>query len=146
MSESMSRKVEIAHDICLYAHAGQVDKAGQPYYLHPENVADHVDSETEKIVALLHDVMEDTEFPASVLEVLFGDEVMTALGLLRHEPGIEYLDYIERLKANAVARAVKEADLGHNMQLKRLPSIEPDDIVRMEKYKKALALLRQADK
>ena len=139
----MSKAIELAYDICVYAHAGQVDKAGCPYHLHPEYVSDHVEGETEKVVALLHDVMEDTDFPVSVLEQLFSQEVMAALYLLRHDPGVEYMEYIRRLKDNAVAKAVKVADLSHNMRLDRLPQVSPKDVARVSKYKKAMSFLQQ---
>lgn len=102
--------ITIAHDICVYAHRGQVDKAGKPYYLYPEYVAAQVEGESEKIVALLHDMMEDTDFPVSVLEALFGQDIMDALYLLRHDKSVPYLDSVTRLKDNPIARTVKLAD------------------------------------
>lgn len=108
----MDKRVRLARDICRYAHRGQMDKGGQPYYLHPEYVAANVESTEEKIVVLLHDVMEDTEFPSSVLEVLFGAEIMTALRLLKHEDSVPYLEYIERLKGNALAKERQKCRIG----------------------------------
>ena len=143
MSASTRNQIELARDICIYAHAGQVDKAMCPYHIHPEYVSDHVDGEVEKVVALLHDVLEDTGFPASVLEELFGQEVFEALCLLRHEPNTEYMEYIRRLSCNPIARAVKIADLEHNMQLNRLQSVDEDDLRRVAKYKAALSVLQE---
>lgn len=139
--QNTQKKVEIARDICLYAHAGQFDKAGKPYHLHPEYVAEQVDKPNEKIAALLHDVLEDTDFPVSVLEAVFDEEVMDALRLLRHDKDIPYMDYVEKLSVNEIARDVKIADLKHNMDLSRIPEPTEKDYARLEKYKKALTLL-----
>ncbi len=136
--------MRIAHDICVYAHAGQVDKAGRPYHLHPEHVAEQVTSPDEKIVALLHDVLEDTSFPVSVLEAVFNEDVIKALRLLCHDKSVPYMDYVKRLSENKIARAVKMADLKHNMDLSRLSAPSKKDYLRLEKYKKALAFLESA--
>ncbi len=144
MSQSTQKEMSIAHDICVYAHAGQVDKAGRPYHLHPEHVAEQVTSPDEKIVALLHDVLEDTSFPVSVLKAVFNEDVIKALRLLCHDKSVPYMDYVERLSKNKIARAVKMADLKHNMDLSRLPVPTEKDYRRLEKYKKALAFLENA--
>ncbi len=144
MSQSTQREIDLARDICVYAHAGQVDKAGRPYHLHPEHVAEQVTNPDEKIVALLHDVLEDTSFPVSVLEAVFNQDVLKALRLLCHDKSEPYMDYVERLSKNKIARAVKMADLKHNMDLSRLPAPTEKDYQRLEKYKKALALLESA--
>lgn len=136
------REIGLAHDICVYAHAGQVDKAGKPYYLHPEFVAGQVSKPEEKVVALLHDVMEDTDFPVSVLRAIFSDEVMEPLLLLKHKKGVPYMEYIKALSANRTARTVKMADLKHNMDLSRIQSPTENDYQRIEKYKKALGYLQ----
>lgn len=143
MSASTKSKVELAHDICIYAHAGQVDKAGRPYHFHPEYVSDHVNGETEKVVALLHDVLEDTKFPISVLGELFGQEVIEALLLLRHDTDVDYMEYVKHINRNHLARTVKIADLKHNMQLDRLSSIDENDLKRVAKYKQALSILQE---
>ena len=141
MLQDTQKKLNLAHDICVYAHKGQTDKAGQPYYLHPESVAAQVNEPNEKIVALLHDVLEDTDFPISVLEALFGGDVMEALKLLNHDKSVPYLDYVKELCKNNFARAVKIADLKHNMDLSRIPEPTEKDYARVEKYKKALKFL-----
>lgn len=144
MSENIQNKIEIARDICRYAHAGQTDKAGQPYYMHPEQVAEFINEPKAKIAALLHDVLEDTDFPVSVLVCVFGNEITDALLLLKHDKSVPYLEYIENLKSNKTARAVKAADLRHNMNLSRIPNPSEKDYKRLEKYKKALAILEGA--
>ncbi len=144
MLQNTQKEIGIAHDICVYAHAGQTDKAGQPYYLHPEYVAEQVAEPDEKVAALLHDVLEDTNFPLSVLEAVFNSEVIDALKLLCHQKGMPYMEYIERLSSNKIAKAVKMADLKHNMEISRIPAPSEKDYSRLEKYKKALAFLEKA--
>ncbi len=144
LSQSTQKQVDLARDICVYAHAGQTDKAGKPYHLHPEYVASQVAEPDEKIVALLHDVLEDTDFPLSVLKAVFNEEVIQALLLLCHDKSVPYIEYVERLSKNKIARAVKMADLKHNMDLSRLTAPTEKDYQRLEKYKKALALLESA--
>lgn len=141
MSQSTQKQVDLARDICVYAHTGQTDKAGKPYYMHPEHVASQVEKPDEKIVALLHDVLEDTDFPLSVLKAVFNEEVVQALLLLCHDKNIPYMEYIEKIGANKTAKAVKMADLKHNMDISRIPNPQEKDYARLEKYKKALSFL-----
>lgn len=145
MSEIIQNKIKIARDICRYAHTGQTDKAGKPYYMHPEQVAEFVDKPDEKITALLHDVLEDTDFPFSVLKELFGSDIADALLLLNHDKSVPYLEYVKNLSSNKIAKAVKAADLKHNMDLNRILNPTEKDYDRLEKYKKALALLEDTD-
>jgi (p)ppGpp synthase/HD superfamily hydrolase len=125
------------------AHKGQKDKAGIDYINHPLTVASFVESEDEKIAALLHDVLEDTEFPEIALRILFGDKIVDSLLLLRHEKGVNYFDYVAKIKSDPLARAVKLADLRHNSDLSRLPEITEKDLKRAEKYKKAIEILKE---
>ena len=138
----------IAMRVCYRAHAGQIDKAGVPYVFHPFHLAEQMDTEHEVCVALLHDVMEDTSMTAAdiVAEGVPAEYVRTC-ELLKHEPGVAYLDYVAALAADPVARKVKMADLRHNSDLTRLPG-EPTerDLERLAKYREAYALLEMAER
>lgn len=128
------------------AHQGQLDKSGLPYVLHPFHLAEQMNTEETVTVALLHDVAEDTDYTLEDLRQMgFPDAVMDALALLTHDPAVPYLDYVERLKSNPVARAVKLADLTHNSDLSRLPVVTEADLERVEKYKKAMSILMQGE-
>jgi hypothetical protein len=94
--------------------------------------------------ALLHDVMEDTPITAEQLRAAgIPAPVVEALTLLCHDPDTPYLDYVRRLKDNPIARAVKLADLGHNSDVSRLDSVTPRDEMRLERYRRAMALLEE---
>lgn len=124
------------------AHAGAVDKAGQPYILHPLRVMLAVSSEEERIAAVLHDVVEDTEWTLEDLRREgFSPIVVAAVDALSRRPGEEYLDFVRRAAQNPVARVVKRADVVDNMDLGRLPSPTARDRARLERYAAALAVL-----
>ena len=134
--------VDLALSIATQAHEGQLDKAGIEYIKHPIYVANQVKSEKEKAVALLHDVLEDS--PVSAEELLIAglpEEVVTAVKVLTKKPMQDYQAYLETVKTNPLARVVKLADLKHNSDLSRLPSITAKDRERLKKYKKAIDLL-----
>lgn len=123
-------------------HKNQLDKAGMPYVFHPMHVAEQMKDENSTTVALLHDIVEDTDMTFEQLRALgFNEEVITALTLMTHEEGVEYFDYIQRIGTNAIARKVKLADLEHNSDLSRLSKIGYEDIARAEKYKKCIEYL-----
>ena len=132
----------IAEYIARKAHCGQVDKAGVDYIEHPLKVASLVDGETEKVCALLHDVMEDTEFPEIALRILFGDEIVDTLLLLTHRDGESYEEYIEKISESQLATKVKIADLTHNSDLSRLKEVTEKDLKRFEKYQKSIEYLK----
>ena len=135
--------LEIAREVCKKAHAGQVDKAGVDYYLHPFAVADMCQTEEEKIVALLHDVVEDTDVTLKDLADLgFNQRILDAIDALTHASDEDYFDYIARVKKNKLATAVKINDLTHNSDLSRLTNITPKDMARVEKYSRCIAILR----
>ena len=125
-----------------------MDKSGVPYVFHPFHVAECMKDEDSTVVALLHDVVEDTDYTFEQLEAEgFGETIMEALRLLTHENGVfteeDYLQYVLKLKQNPIARAVKIADLEHNSDLSRFGSdITERDIMRAAKYQKALVLLQ----
>lgn len=100
--------------IAYQAHHGQFDYNGIPYIFHPVHLAEQMDDEISCCVALLHDVIEDTNMTFSNLEKDFPKEVIQALQLLTHAKGVDYFDYVRAIKANSVAKKVKLADLTHN--------------------------------
>lgn len=127
--------------IAYNAHMNQFDKAGIPYIFHPIHVAEKMDTENECIVALLHDVVEDTNITFKQLEKEFPKEVIDALILLTHDKDTDYMDYIKKIKDNYIAKNVKIADIIHNSDETRLDKIKQKDIIRINKYKKALEYL-----
>ncbi len=137
--------LEIAKRICKEAHAGQVDKGGKAYYLHPFAVADMCETVDQKITAYLHDVLEDTSMTVTDLMAQgITQKIIEALKALTHKPGENYFDYIERAKSNPIARAVKIKDLTHNSDLSRLKEITPKDLARVEKYRLCINILQTA--
>ncbi|MEC0180511.1 HD domain-containing protein [Paenibacillus peoriae] len=134
--------IENAIAIAAKAHQGQADKGGQPYIFHPLQVMNRVEHMDEKIVAVLHDVLEDTEVTADQLkEAGFGRHIIEAVeGLTRNE-GEEYSEFIRRAQKNPLSRVVKIADIMENMNLERIPNPTEKDLARIEKYKQALLVL-----
>jgi len=137
--------VELAKTIATAAHAGQIDKAGVPYIEHPKYVAELVESDNEKIVAYLHDVLEDTDISKEYLSQRFPAYIIEALVALKLLDDEDYFDYIKRVKSNPLASSVKRMDLLHNMQLKRLSKPTIKDFLRIAKYEKAYAQLEQTN-
>lgn len=129
--------------IAFAAHQGQLDKAGLPYILHPIHLAEQMETEETCIVALLHDTVEDTYVTFEELEKEFSEEVIEALKLLTHNKTIPYMDYVEKIKSNPIAKVVKLADLKHNSDITRLDFISKKDEERKEKYQKAIKLLSE---
>ena len=123
------------------AHQNQFDKGGVPYIYHPIHIAEQMNTETECLVALLHDIVEDTNLSFKDLEKECPKEVIDILKLLTHNKNIDYLEYIKPIKNNPIARKVKIADLIHNSDKTRLNNITQEDITRINKYKKALEYL-----
>lgn len=133
---------ELALKIATEAHKGQVDKAGVPYINHPLTVASLVETEEEKIVALLHDTIEDTNITEQdLLNYGFSNKIVEAVKLLTHNKDVPYMDYVAKIKDNELARKVKIADLTHNSDLSRLKEITDKDKKRYEKYQNALLYL-----
>ena len=124
------------------AHKDQLDKSGMPYVYHPFHVAEQMETEETVVVALLHDVVEDTDYTLEDLKAMgFPDSLTEALALMTHDDSVPYLDYVAKLKGNSIARAVKLADLRHNSDISRLDKVDEKALERVEKYKKAIALL-----
>ncbi|WP_311678869.1 HD domain-containing protein [Sneathia vaginalis] len=133
---------ELALKIATEAHKGQVDKAGVPYINHPLTVASLVETEEEKIVALLHDTIEDTNITEQdLLNYGFSNKIVEAVKLLTHNKDVPYMDYVAKIKDNELARKVKIADLTHNSDLSRLKEITDKDKKRYNKYQNALLYL-----
>jgi len=138
--------VAIAERIAREAHANQTDKSGRPYIEHPARVAATVAdrSPQAQCVAWLHDVIEDTPVtPADLLAAGLPQEVVDAVLAMTHREGEGYFEYIARVKLNPLARAVKLADLAHNMDLSRLAEVRPRDLERQAKYQRAVELLHE---
>lgn len=131
--------------IATRAHDGQTDKAGKPYIEHPLRVMEKCGNETDKICAVLHDVIEDTDLTLEDLRAEgFSEEVLEVLDLVTKQPGEDYEAFIERICANPAACRVKLADLADNMDLSRLAQPTEEDFRRLEKYERAVERIRAA--
>ena len=134
----LDRAIELAKQ----HHEGQTDKAGKPYIEHPLRVMSQVESEEEKIVAVLHDIVEDTDISLDDLRNEgFSEKVVSAVECLTKQDGENYDSYIERISFNPLAVKIKLADLEDNRDLTRLPEVTDKDLERIEKYDKALEKL-----
>ncbi len=137
-------KTKAALKLCYEKHQGQLDKSGIPYVFHPFHLAEQMSDENTTIVALLHDIIEDTDCTAELLyEKGFSAEVIEAIQLMTHKKGVDYMDYVREIAKNPIARAVKIADLKHNSDLTRLDVIDEKALSRREKYQKALESLEE---
>ncbi len=134
-----------AMKLCFKAHKDQVDKSGLPYVFHPFHLAEQMQDEATTITALLHDVVEDSDYTLQdLIDMGFPKEVTDAIALMTHDDAVPYLDYVRNLKDNPVARAVKLADLKHNSDLSRLDVINEKALKRVEKYHKAIRILTES--
>lgn len=158
-----------AMNIAYKAHDGQFDKCGFPYICHPINLAEsiittlplYINNDNNKdylkgipvdeyltCVALLHDVVEDTDITIEDLAKEFPFIVTEAVDLLTHRPGVDYFDYIYKIKSNFLARSIKILDILHNKNKDREALIDEDQDkkdARDEKYRKALRILLTDD-
>lgn len=134
--------LEKAIAIAVDAHCGQKDRYGAPYILHPLRVMARVTTPIEKTVAILHDVVEDTDWSLQDLKREgFSAPIIEALKCVTKKQGEAYEDFVQRSASNPVARRVKLADLEDNMDLRRMPSITAQDKTRLEKYVNAWRVL-----
>ena len=134
-----------AMKLCFKAHKDQVDKSGLPYVFHPFHLAEQMQDEATTVTALLHDVVEDSDYTLQdLIDMGFPKEVTDAIALMTHDDAVPYLDYVRNLKDNPVARAVKLADLKHNSDLSRLDIIDEKALKRVEKYHKAIRILTES--
>lgn len=132
---------ELALQIAKEAHAGQVDKAGKDYILHPITVASYMDTDVEKTIAYLHDVLEDTSVTVDELRNHFSNEIVDTVITLTHRKDESYFEYIQRIFKSKLAKKVKVADLLHNLDITRIKEPSKQDYERLEKYKKSILYL-----
>ena len=137
--------LEKAIQIAVEAHAGTKDKGGKAYILHPISVMMRVETEEEKIVAILHDVVEDTDWTFDALRKEgFSETVIEALETVtKYSEEEDYDDFIQRSLKNEIGRKVKIADLRENLDVTRIGELTEKDIERINKYKRALKTLTE---
>ncbi len=144
--ENKVATIEDAIAIAALAHKGQRDKGGAPYILHPLRMMMRMKSEAEMMVAVLHDVVEDSEWTLERLrEEGFSEEVLEAVECVTNREDESYEQFIERVQTNPIAWQVKIADLEDNMNIRRIGEIKPKDLERLEKYHKSWCRLTKTD-
>ena len=127
--------IEQSLAIALRAYAGKTDKSGRPYILHPLRLMAKMSNDIEISVALLHDVIEDSEITAAqLLAEGIPSEVVTAVLCLTKQLGETYQDFVLRAKQNPLARKVKLADIEDNINVLRLAKLTETDLARIAKY------------
>lgn len=138
--------IERAIAIAVAAHAGQRDKVGEPYIFHPLRVMLRLRSNDERIVAILHDVVEDTDWTFDRLRAEgFSDIVIDAIDSVTKRQGEAYNDFVDRAGKNAIGRRVKLADLEDNSDLSRIAQPTEKDHQRIEKYRAAMMRLMKTE-
>ena len=132
---NLERAIEIAQE----AHKGVKDKGGHDYIHHPIRVMHAMSNDQEKIVAILHDVVEDSDWTFERLkEEGFEDSVIESLRCVtKYSEEEDYQEFIKRAATNKIATKVKMADIEDNLDLSRLGTLTEKDLIRIEKYKKA---------
>ena len=140
-----TEKTKKAMEICFETHKKQVDKSGIPYVFHPFHLAEQMTDEETTIVALLHDVVEDSDITFEYLENEgFDKAIIDAIKLLTHkDKTVKYHDYVRKIKDNPIAKAVKLADLAHNSDITRLDVVTEKDLKRRQKYLEAIEILNE---
>lgn len=129
---------DLALKIAIQAHKEQKDKSGREYIMHPIRVAERCKDPRAKVVALLHDTIEDTGVTAEYLHSEgFPDEIVNGVLSVTKQDGETYDDFVRRAAENAIGREVKIADLEDNMDIRRLQKITEDDVARLRKYLRA---------
>jgi (p)ppGpp synthase/HD superfamily hydrolase len=137
--------LEVAIELAAKAHAGQKDKSGKTYILHPLRVMMAMETEEEQIVAVLHDIIEDTDITVSdLLRRGFGDVVVEAIKSVTRKEDETYFEFIKRANQNEIGRKVKIADLKDNMNWDRIQQPTKKDVQRMQKYQEAYQLLHES--
>jgi (p)ppGpp synthase/HD superfamily hydrolase len=132
----------VAIAIAYQAHDGQIDKAGKPYISHPLTVMAQMDTIESKIVAVLHDAIEDSDLTiADLVNQGFPEFIIEAIAAITKLDGELYENYILRVQSNAIALKVKIADITHNMDISRIANPTAKDFQRLEKYEKVLTQL-----
>lgn len=142
---SLQALLERAIAIAEKQHAGQVDKAGRPYIEHPLRVMKTMSNDADRIVAILHDVIEDTDFTLDQLVAEgFPGYILEALDAVTRRDGEIYEAFVARAAMNPIGRRVKYADLQDNADLSRIAAPTAADVARTEKYHRAMAQLGAA--
>lgn len=142
MKNDLNKALEIAKDV----HRYQKDKAGVDYINHPLTVSRTVKGKKAKIVALLHDTIEDGDITLDYLKQFFTDDICYAVDCLTKKRDVSYEQYISRIKDCELARVVKIADLKHNMDITRLSHLNESDLERLNKYLKSFNYLKEIKK
>ena len=136
--------LEDAIALAVQIHQGQRDKAGAVYILHPLRVMFRLQTEDERIVAVLHDVVEDSEMTLDDLrEQGYNEDILAALDCLTRRDDENYMAFVDRAKKHPIARQVKLADIEDNMDIRRLNRIGEHDLERLQRYRQAWALLQE---
>lgn len=141
------KQLALAINVATKAHQGQYDKGGKPYILHPLHLMNQLMFDPQlATIAVLHDVVEDSDYTINTLRVMgFSKRVTDAVSLLTHMPHQKYHEnYIADIATNYDAIRVKRKDLQHNSCITRLKGVTPKDHLRMEKYNKAFLFLGEA--
>ena len=141
--KTLNEQLEIAIELAIKYHKGQMDKGGNPYILHPLEVMNNVDKMESKIVAVLHDIIEDTKCTVDILRGWgINEDAIKSINKLTHKEGMSYMEYITEISYDFIATEVKLADLKCNMDLSRLNrKITNKDFERHKKYMKAYYFL-----
>ncbi|AMN36765.1 MULTISPECIES: hypothetical protein [Clostridium] len=144
MGKSLEKQLEQAIKLASIKHYGQKDKANKPYIFHLLHVMNNLDDLNAKIVGVLHDILEDTDITRNdLLNYGFSEEIVIAVEILTKPKNQKYMDYIENIKSNTIARKVKLIDLKHNIDLTRLSEISDKDLKRNIKYLEAYKRLNK---
>lgn len=134
--------LERAIEIAAAAHAGQIDKGGMPYILHPIRVMLRASTDAERITAVLHDVVEDTTVTLQqLIQEGFSPDVILAIEALTKEPGESRLQAAMRAAINPIARIVKLADNAENMDISRIKNLTQKDFERIKEYEHVRTIL-----
>ena len=132
---SYNEQLQFALELAIEKHKNQKDKSGKPYILHPLHVMETVKSDDAKIVAILHDIIEDTDVTEEdLLNAGLSKHIVDAVVMLTRSRDEDYMDYVKKLSSNPLAKEVKLADLQHNMDLRRLSTLKERDLDRNRKY------------
>lgn len=144
MEKSLEEQLEQAIKLASINHYGQRDKSNKPYIFHLLYVMNSVNDLNAKIVGVLHDILKDTNITRNdLLNYGFSEDIVIAVEILTKSKNQKYMDYIENIKSDNIARKVKLIDLKHNMDLTRLSEISDEDLKRTMKYFEAYKKLNE---
>lgn len=144
--ENQEKLLEKAYKLCLEKHAGQTDKVGKPYFMHPFRVAERCDTMEQKIVALLHDTIEDTDVtPEFLIAEGYPQEIVDGILAVTRRDDEDYYEFIKRASENSIGKVVKIHDLEDNMDIRRLESIDDRMKERLNRYIRSYRFLLNGD-